>query len=164
MNRVNRVRAGVACVAIAAGAVGVGAASSGAASAAKHTSGKFYIAETPQKKAGILYLAGQGTDKALGSDAITFTIKPLPNSSGTITAKAISVTLWTKTGTLTGTGSATLTITNQPATGDATASNGTVSLTKGTGTLAGHAFNVKFTGPGNVSTGLYTFSYTGTYK
>jgi hypothetical protein len=154
----------IACTAIAAAAVAVGATSSGAAGGVKHTSGTFYIAQTPLKKSGILYVAGEGTDKALGADAVTFTIKPLPNSSGTITAKAIKVTLWTKNGSLSGSGSATLTITNSPAPGDATASNGVVSLTKGTGGQVGHAFKVKFTGTGNISTGLYTFKYTGTYK
>jgi hypothetical protein len=154
----------IACVPIATAAVAISAATSGAASGAKHTSGTFYIAQTPLQKAGILYVAGEGTDKAVGPDAITFTIKPLSNPSGTITAKAIKVTLWTKDGTLTGTGSATLTITNSPKSGDLTASNGVVSLTKGTGGQVGHTFKVNFTGTGNIATGLYTFKYTGTYK
>jgi hypothetical protein len=164
MRKINRpvtVGAGlVAAIAI----VAVSASAVGATASGTKTSGKFYLGITPQAKSGIQYIAGQGTDKALGSDAITFTIKPLPKSSGVLTAKAIKVTLWASGGTLTGTGSATVTITNSPKPGDATVSGGTVSLTKGTGALKGHSFKAKFSGNGNIVSALYVFTYSGTYK
>lgn len=154
----------IAAAAIACALVAALAATAGASSHGKKTSGTFYIGLTPQVKSGLEYVAGQATDKALGPVAVTFTIKPLPGTSGSILAKATKVTLWSSTGTLSGSGSATLTITNTPNAGDATATNGVVSLTKGTGGLKGHSFKVKFSGSGSISTGEYTFKYSGTYK
>jgi hypothetical protein len=163
MSRFTRSAALAAAVAACAGTATI-VGTAGAASQGKSTSGKFYIGINPQVKTGIEYVAGQGVDKVLGPDAITFTIKPLPGTSGKILAKAIKVTLWTSGGTLTGTGSAMLDITNSPKAGDATASGGVVSLTKGTGALKGHSFKATFAGSGNIGTGEYVFSYKGTVK
>jgi hypothetical protein len=69
---------------------------------------------------------------------VTYTIKPTSATSGTITATAKKVTLWTSNGTLSGTGTATLHITNQPKAGDDTVTNGKIKLTHGTG--AGRPF------------------------
>jgi hypothetical protein len=153
------VPAAVACALIAVGAATVGAKSKG-----KSTNGTIYIGSNPRSGVGLLYVAGDVVDKVLGEGAITFTIRPIPNTSGTITAKALKVTLWTTDGSLTGTGSALLTITNMPKTGDSTVSNGTVSLTKGTGAQKGHSFKATFTGSGNLTGAFYTFNYKGTYK
>lgn len=164
MTRLTRPIAVAAGLLAASAVIAVTAATVGAKSNGKATSGKLYVAVTPRVKSGIEYVAGEGTDKVLGSIAVTFTIKPLSTSSGKVLAKAIKVTEWASGGTLTGTGSATLNITNAPKAGDATATGGVVSLTKGTGTLKGHSISTKFSGSGNIVSGEYTFSYTGTYK
>ena len=150
----------VALAAIGAGTVG---AKTGGKGKGKATSGTSYLGDTSQSSSSLLYEAGFNTDKLLGEGAITYTIAPLGQTNGTIQANAKKVTLWTKTGSLSGTGSATVTITN-PSTGDATVSNGTANLTKGTGALKGHSLKLKFSGTGNIKTTLYTFHYTGTYK
>jgi hypothetical protein len=165
MRGINRLRAVIACAIVAIVAIAINAISAGASSRGTKTSGTFYVAVTPQFKNGIEYVAGGGTDKLLGSIAETFTIKPLASTKpSTVIAKAIKVTLWTSTGTLTGTGSATLTITGMPKAGDATVSGGKVSLTSGTGAQKGHSFVGTFTGTGNAVSGDYTFNYKGTYK
>ena len=92
----------------------------------KPTSGTDWIAATPRSTNSLLYEAGQAKDKLLGDGAITYTIKPIVNPKGTITAKTIKVTWWTSTGSLAGTGSAQVTITNKPKAGDSVVTNGTV--------------------------------------
>ena len=86
------------------------------------------------------------------------------NKPGTIIAKAQKVTIWTSKGSLSGTGSAKLTITNKPKAGDATVSGGKINLTHGSGGQAGHSLVAKFNGIGSVSSGQYVFHYKGTYK
>lgn len=164
MRGVTRLRVAIVCAIVATAAIAVGAGAVGAKSGSSKTSGKLYVGINPQAKSGIQFLAGQGVDKALGSDAVTFTIKPLSKSTGVITANAIKVTLWTSGGSLTGTGGATLTVTGMPKAGDVTVSDGKISLTKGTGALKGHSFKATFTGSGNIVSGEYTFVYKGTYK
>ncbi len=149
---------------LAVTAVGAGTVGAKTSKKGKATSGTVYVAQTPQTNSSLEYLAGAGTDKVLGSVAITYTIKASPKPNGSVKVTAKKVTLWTKTGTLSGTGSATLTVTNTPAPGDAAVSNGVVNLTKGTGGQKGHTFKVKFTGTGSAVSGTYTFKYTGTYK
>jgi hypothetical protein len=144
---------------IAFGAAGVGAKSSG-----KADSGTLWFASSPRSTSSLLYVGGQDADKVLGAGAVTFTIKPTVNPSGTITVKVLSATLWSSTGSLNGKGSALLTITNKPAMGDSTVSKGKASLTKGTGALKGHSLTITFTGSGQVSGALYTLHYKGTYK
>lgn len=146
---------------IAFGAANVGAKPK---TKGKSTHGTVYIAQTPRSTTKLLYEAGNITDKVLGDCAITFTIKPQGNSSGTVTANAIKVTLWTKKGSLTGTGGALLTITNSPHALDVIVSKGKASLTKGTNGEKGHRFKITFTGSGNGGTGAYVFKYKGTYK
>lgn len=164
MRRITRSTTGLVGLIAALGVIAVAATAVGAAGKAKSTKGTIWIASTPRSNSGLLYEAGQIKDKRFGEGAITFTIKPIANPSGTFTAKALKVTLWTTKGSLTGTGSALITLTNTPKAGDSTASNGKVSLTKGTGGLKGHSFTAKFSGTGNVNGAIYTFTYTGTYK
>jgi hypothetical protein len=164
MRRIPRTITALVGLIAALGVIAVAATAVGAAGKGKSTKGTIWIASTPRSSNGLLYEAGQIKDKLLGEGAITFTIKPIVNPSGTFTAKALKVTLWTSKGSLSGTGSALITVTNTPTTGGSTASNGKVSLTKGTGGLKGHSFTGKFSGTGNVNGATYTFKYTGTYK
>jgi hypothetical protein len=106
-----------------------------------------------------LYVSGDIKDKILGRGAIVY----LTNVSsgpqqGSVLVKAKKITIYTATGTLTGTGSAT-----QTTAGDkTTVSDGKFSLTKGTGTLKGHTYKGTFIG--DLTNGVYKFTYTGTYR
>jgi hypothetical protein len=159
-----RWRVAIGVLAVAPAIVVLGATTVGAKGAGRSTSGTIWIAATPRSSGALLYEAGQIKDKRLSEGAITFTIKPLVSPKGTITAKAIKVTWWTSTGSLSGTGSAQLTITNTPKPGDSVVKNGTVKLTQGTGGQKGRSLTATFTGSGNVNGALYTFHYKGTYK
>jgi hypothetical protein len=166
MSLIRRWRAATAAVVATSVVIVAGAAAVGAKpnpGGGKSTSGTVYIASTP-RPSSLVYAAGNVVDKVLGEDAITFTIKPIGNAAGTITAKAQKVTLWTRKGSISGTGSALLTITNHPKVGDVTVSKGTASLTNGTGGETGHSFKITFTGTGSLTTGSYTFHYKGKYK
>jgi hypothetical protein len=144
--------------------LGVAGAASGAGGGGRATSGTAWLAATPHSGAGLVYYAGFNSDKLLGPGATTYTIKPTSTKSGTVLAKAKKVTLWTSNGTLSGTGTATLTITNKPKSGDDTVTGGKIRLTQGTGGQAGHSLVGTFTGKGNIVSGSYVFHYKGTYK
>src|SRR5947209_779601 len=148
-------------VAVASATAGAIAAGGGSA---RQTSGTAYLAATPRTSKGLVYYAGFNTDKVLGQGAATYTIKPTGARSGSIIATAKKVTLWTSNGTLSGTGTATLHITNKPNSGDDTVTGGKIRLTHGTGGQAGHSIVGTFTGKGNIGTGEYVFHYKGTYK
>jgi hypothetical protein len=148
-------------VAVASATAGAIAASGGSA---RKTSGTAYLGPTARTAPGLVYYAGFNSDKVLGQGAVTYTIKPTSASSGTITATAKKVTLWTSNGTLTGTGTATLHITNQPKSGDDTVTGGKLKLTRGTGGQTGHSLVGTFTGAGNIVSGQYVFHYKATYK
>ena len=148
-----------------ASVLGVGAvlaSSAGAlgARAGKPDKGVIYFAETHNAN-GITYAAGNATDSLFGTEAVTYAIKTAPTQTGTVQVIAKPVTTWTKTGTLSGTATATLTV---GANGKATLTNGKVSETKGTGTLKGHRLTATFTGSGDTTTATYQIAYKGIYK
>ncbi len=136
-----------------------------AGGAGTKTSGTAYVGQVP-KPSSLVYDSGFNYDKVLGPGAVTFVIKALPGSvAGTIAVKAKVVTLWTPHGSLSGTGSALLTITNKPKPGDATLSKGKLLLNHGTGGLAGHSVSATFTGTGNILLpNQYVFRYKGVYR
>ena len=161
MSRRTRLLSAITVIAIAALAL-VGGASVFAKTKkakAKKTTSVTYSA-TVKQAGGFDYTAGMGKDKVLGSFAITYKNKIVP-SNGSIKVTAKPVTLYTKTGSLTGTASTTLTIGTG---GAATASNGKLKLTKGAGSLKGHSYVGTFTGTGNVTTSDFTFTTKATYK
>jgi hypothetical protein len=150
-------------VLIVLAAVGVSVAASGRGG--KPTSGTAYIGSTSRSSNNLIYAAGFNVDRVLGSGAVTFTIKPLASTKpATIRAQAKKVTLWTSSGSLSGTGTATIHITGQPKTGDATVSGGKLKLNHGTGGQAGHSLVATFSGKGNAVSGQYVFHYKGTYR
>jgi hypothetical protein len=108
-----------------------------------------------------------GGDAHRGEETIRVT-KALGSPSGAITIKSNPVTIYTRNGSLTGTASGVLTITNQPKPGDATVTDGKLVLTHGTGRMAGHSLRATFTGTGNVGGAnvpdFYTFRYKGVYR
>jgi hypothetical protein len=108
--------------------------------------------------------AGDTTDSLFGAGAVVYRLHVLTNTTGKITIKVPKVTVFYSTGSATGSATSTLTITNSPHSGDATVTGGILKLTKGTGTHKGHSFAGTFSGTGNITSGLYTINYKGTYK
>jgi hypothetical protein len=107
-----------------------------------------------------LYVSGDFKDKVLGRGAIVYiTQATATQQPGVYAVTAKSVTLYTTKGTLTGTASGVQTIRDD---GTSDVTNGKASLTKGTGAYKGHSLKVTFSGP--FKSGVYTFTYQGTYK
>ena len=123
-------------------------------------SGTVFLATTHTAN-GIVFAAGNATDKLFGSEAVTYQIKFQVTKPGVFRITAKPVTTWGKTGTLSGTATATLTVAKN---GSATLTKGTLSETKGTGGWRGHSITATFSGPGNANTGLYKVKFKGTYK
>ena len=107
---------------------------------------------------GLEFAAGNYADKVFKTGAITYALKLLPNSNGTTTVKVPKVVLYTSTGALSGTASATVTIQN----GTQTITDGKLSLTKGTGALKGDSFKGTFTGTADLSKNVIVFHTKGT--
>lgn len=122
--------------------------------------GTAYVAVT-HTAGGFEYAAGDGRDKLLGAGAVTYKIKILTTTkAGTYKVSAKPVTLYTATGSLTGSTMGLLTIGAK----DAATVKGTLKLTKGTGALAGHSWIGTVKGSGNVGTGIYVFKTKGVYR
>jgi hypothetical protein len=102
------------------------------------------------------YVAGYTFDKLFGRTATTYVTSASAGAAGTVKVTARRVTLYTAKGSLWGTGSATQNL----VTGAIT--NGKLNLIHGTGGLKGHTFKGTFTG--NLTSGVYTFNYKGTYR
>lgn len=163
--RVIRARTGFG---LGATIVGLGFAGSAIAASGggTPTSGIAYVAQAP-KPSMLVYDAGFVHDKVLGAGVVTFVTKALVSHTGAITIKSKPVTIYTPNGSLSGTGSGVLTITNKPNPGDATVTDGKLLLNHGTGRLAGHSLRATFSGTGNIggsnSPDFYTFRYKGVY-
>lgn len=104
------------------------------------------------------YIAGDFQDSKLGSGAIVYVSRVSATATpGTFHVNAIKITVYTARGSLQGTGSADEVITPS----SATVTNGTFSLTTGTGAYKGHTFKGTFGGP--EKQGGYTFTYKAVY-
>jgi hypothetical protein len=159
--RTRRSLGAIVGVLAAVAAIAVGAASVGAKPAGKADSSTVYAATT-HTVGGIQYVAGNGTDKLFGADAVTYTVKvaSIPTKPGTFTLTVKPVTIWSATGSLTGTSQSTLKVGAKAA----VTTTGTINLTKGTGAMKGHSFTGTVTGTGSLSTGQYVFHDKGIYK
>jgi hypothetical protein len=148
-------------------ALGVAGSALGAAGGGKPTNGIVYVSQAP-KPGPLVYDSGFLHDKVLGQGAVTFVTKALASPNGSITIKSKPVTIYTANGSLSGTGSGVLTITNKPNPGDATVTDGKLLLNHGTGRLAGHSLRATFSGTGNIgganAPDYYTFRYKGVYR
>jgi len=143
-------------------AIALGASAVGAKPAGKPDSGTAYVAVT-HSVGPINVAAGDATDKVTGAGAVVYRIHVLTTTKpGTLAIKANKVTAYSATGSLTGTAVSKLTILDSK--GNATVSNGVLTLTNGTGGEKGHSLTAKFTGKGNINTGQYRFNYVGTYR
>jgi hypothetical protein len=162
MTRRTKLRAAVMGTLSACALVGVATSAFGA-TGGRADKGVIHFAQT-YSAGGLIFAAGNAKDKLFGNEAVTYAIKTGKTPTGTVMLTAKPVTTWGKTGTLSGTATATLTVTNAPKAGDATITNGKVKETRGTGAWAGHSFTATFSGSGNVTTGAYTITYKGTFK
>ncbi|MGH2867697.1 MAG: hypothetical protein ACRDNK_09035, partial [Solirubrobacteraceae bacterium] len=157
MNKSSRLAAALATtlvatalVASAAGATKVGAG------APQNDSGTTYASIT-HTRGHLEIAAGNNYDKVLGEGAVTYQLKLLPAGNGTIKVKVPKVVLFSTTGSIAGTASATVTVNGNKQ----TITNGKLNLTKGTGGLKGRQFTGTFTGSSDLSKNLITFKYKG---
>ena len=126
---------------------------------ARDTSGVVYAGFTHIEGSDV-YVSGDFKDKILGRGAIVYVTQVQTGPEvGTVLVEARKITIYTKRGSLSGSGQATQTI---YADGNGAVTDGTFKLTKGTGKLKGHKLKGTFEGP--FEDGVYTFDYTGTYK
>jgi hypothetical protein len=130
-----------------------------AAKPAKTTSGTAWVGVTHTEGSDV-YVAGDFKDSLLGRGVIVYVVQaatgPEPSS---VVVQAKRITLYTKRGSLTGTGQATQTLYPD---GSTSVSDGTFKLKKGTGAYKGHKFTGTFAGP--YADGVYTFDYDAKYK
>lgn len=130
-----------------------------AATKAKHTSGVAYVSAT-HAEGSTLFVSGDFKDRVLGRGGIVYqTTASGTSQPGTVLVTAKVITIFTRKGSLTGSGKGTQTTAQD---GSTTVSDGTFKLTKGTGSYKGHSLTGKFGGP--LTNGVYKFSYTATYK
>lgn len=109
-------------------------------------------------KGGFNYAAGNISDKLFGNGASTYQFKLLPKGNGKFTVAVKNVTFYTGTGSLSGVGTITATITG---TTDKL-TGGKVKLDKGKGSLKGDELIATLSGTGNVTANQATFKYKGT--
>lgn len=137
----------------------VGSSSAALAAPARETSGVVYAGVTHQEGTDI-YVSGDFKDKILGRGTIVYVVEAATGPEpATVVIQAKRITIYTKRGSLSGTGQATQTFYPD---GTTSVSDGTFSLKKGTGAYKGHKLTGTFAGP--QVDGVYQFSYTGTYK
>lgn len=109
---------------------------------------------------GNQYGSATVSDAVLGSSGITFTATLTSAGGGKLALNIKQLVLYGKTGSLTGTGSATVTVSGTKE----TFTGGKLKLTKGAGSQKGHSFVGTFTGSGDASKNEFTLNYKGTYK
>ena len=114
---------------------------------------------TTHTAGGFLYVSGDISDKLLGKGGIVYLTKPSGQADGSVLVKAPKITIFMPGGSLTGSGQATQTVAGSTV----TVSNGTFSLTKGTGTLKGKSMKGTFSGTQD-DQGVYTFKYKSKLK
>src|SRR4051795_4790796 len=129
-----------------------------AATKGKADKGVAYVSAT-HSEGSRLFVSGDFKDKLLGRGGIVYQTTVSQQQPGTFLITAKVITIFTKKGTLSGSGKGTSTVDQN---GNATVSDGTFKLNKGTGAYKGHTLAGKFSGPQN--NGVYKFSYAATYK
>lgn len=110
---------------------------------------------------GIEIADGDYADKILGHGVVEYRLKVIPaGSTGTFKVTSKPVVLYTATGSLSGSATATVVIVGTKE----TISKGKLSLTKGTGSLKGHSFTGTFTGTGDLVANQLVFHDKGIYR
>jgi hypothetical protein len=137
----------------------LGLSATAEAGKSQKTHGIAYVGVTHVEGSDV-YVSGDFKDDVLGRGAIVYQTKvgagPEPES---IKIDARKVTIYTKKGSLSGTGSAVQT--NNPD-GTSVLTDGEFNLTKGTGAYKGHS--LKGTFDGTYADGVYTYEYDATFK
>jgi hypothetical protein len=141
---------------IAWGAGGVGARPS---STGKRDSGTAY-ASTNRTVGNFGYGSATATDQVLGATAITFKYTLTPAGGGALNFVSKHAVLYTRTGSIAGRLSATLTISGTTE----TFKNGKINLTSGAGSQKHHSLVGTFSGSGSSTTNEFKLKYKGTYK
>jgi hypothetical protein len=153
--------------AIGATILAVAAIASGGAVAATSTgtstqtftyqdSGTIFASINNTNAKGTEFTSGNMFSRHFGHVAITYDLKVLPsNVPGVIRVTATNVVLYTRRGSLSGTGSATLTISGS----QQTVSNGRLVLDQGVGSLKGFTYEGTFTGSANLQANVIRFDF-----
>ena len=157
MFRSKRLLAGATVAALACAGLATTAGARTAGGTDPHDSGTSWFSVTHTVN-GVEHAAGQASDKVFGNTAITYLLKTVPTTPGTLAITSNSVTLYTAKGSLSGTATATLTI--NPS-GVDTITGGKLKLAKGTGALKGDKLSATFSGTGNPTANQYQITYTG---
>jgi hypothetical protein len=134
----------------------VGSTGAASAHAVVKTHGRAYVSIT-HANAGISYGAGNVYDSILHTGAVTYKIKLTPQSNGTLKLNSSGVTLYAPRGSLVGTATATVTLAGT----SETISDGKLKLTKGYGSLKNDSLTATFTGTGDLSANVLTYTYKG---
>jgi hypothetical protein len=158
MTKLTRLRAAVIAVLSGCAAIGVAATAVGAPGSGKPDSGTAYLAIVHQS-GKTLYVSGYDFDKLFGQTGVSFVATAGPGKPGTVKVTGRKVTLYTSTGTLVGTGTATEVVTAT----SVTIKDGKLKLTHGTGGQAGHSLTATFTGSQDTKTGILTYHYKALY-
>jgi hypothetical protein len=164
MGSIGRVRRAALLVAIsgatALGLVTVGAQAGGAKVAAKGrpTGGSASLADT-RTAGGKTYAAGAGIDRILGPAAVTLVFSKIAPTSqpGVVNVTAKPMTLWLRTGTMSGHAQVLVNMNTGQVAGHA-------SFKGATGTLKGHSLVVTFIGMADLAKGRFHYTYTGVYR
>lgn len=146
--------AGGASIALFAGAVGARTSAKG-----KHDTATGYVSVN-RSAGGFTYASGIIYDKLLGADAVALKLTLKHVSGGTFKATSSNTVLYTGTGSLKGSSSATVTISGSTQ----TFSNGKINLTKGAGSQKGHSLVGTYSGSGSITKNQSTLKFSGTYK
>jgi hypothetical protein len=140
--------------------VAVGAQAGGAKVAAKGrpTGGSAYLADT-RTAGGKTYAAGAGIDRILGPAAVTLVFSSTAPTSqpGVVNVTAKPMTLWLRTGTMSGHAQVLVNMNTGQVSGHAT-------FKGATGTLKGHTLVVSFHGMADLAKGRFHYSYSGVYR
>jgi hypothetical protein len=155
-----RITAAVAVLGATGALIGLSAAGVGARTRAGQADSGTAYASINRSAGGYEYVSATNTDKLFGASAVTSKSTLTHQTGATFKLSSKHTVLWTKTGSLEGTESATVTVSGTTE----TFTNGKLDLTNGTGSLSGHSFVGTFTGSGSSSSNEFTLNYKGTYK
>lgn len=135
----------------------VGSTGASGATVTRSVHGRVYLSITHTGN-GLDYVAGHVYDSVLHTGAVTYKSKLVAQPSGTVEIVATAVTLYMPRGSLVGTGTATVTISN----GQEVITNGRLKLTKGFGSLKNDTLTARFSGTGSLQANTAMLTYKGT--
>jgi hypothetical protein len=159
MTRRTRRGFGVSGLLAVVAVIALGPNAVGAAPAGRADSGTVYAAIT-HVVGGTAFVAGDATDKLLGTGATTFKLKVTKSTKAATYKATASVTGFEKNGSLSGSASTTEVV----APNGTVTSTGTLDFTHGAGGLSGRSFAGTVTGSAKSLAGPFVFHYKGIYR